>query len=190
MMYMMCQRYTSHVVQTILFFIIIVVQLQPVYSLLHVNKRLNRKISSYRCNAVNDKIILGVNKYSHDTSICLLEKSSGKVLFTLSKERITGKKNDGGSITALLEYALKAIGANENDIHTVVSNNHHFRVIPFEKRIPFYKSIKYVPQDYDTSLNLLPNARHYELSHHLAHAWSAVGTASFKDGLIGTYFNL
>jgi carbamoyltransferase len=65
-----------------------------------------------------------------------------------------------------------------------VSNNHHFRVIPFEKRIDFYRSINYVPDDYGDFFNRLPSARHMELSHHLAHAWSCVGTAPFSDGLI------
>lgn len=83
-----------------------------------------------------------------------------------------------------MAYGLQTIGATVADIDRVVTNNHHFRVIPFEKRIPFYKNLNYVPEDYNNPLNLLPNAKHHELSHHLAHAWSVVGTAPFSNGLV------
>ena len=55
-------------------------------------------------------LILGVNKYSHDTSICIADGDSGDILFTLAKERLTRKKHDGGSVTSLLDYGLKSIG--------------------------------------------------------------------------------
>ena len=62
---------------------------------------------------------------------------------------------------------MDSIGAKVDDIALIVNNNHHFRVNPFESRIPYYKSIKYCPGDYDNELNLLPKVRHLELSHHL-----------------------
>ena len=79
---------------------------------------------------------------------------------------------------------MDLIGAKLSDIEVVVSNNHHYRVHPFEKRLPFLQAVKYVPEDYSNELNLIPDAKHFELSHHLAHAWSAIGTAPFSDGLI------
>ena len=84
-----------------------------------------------------------------------------------------------------MQYGLKAIGASSDDITTVVSNNHIHRVLPFEKRIPFYKSLNYLPnEDYADVGNLVPHAKHLELSHHLAHAWSVAATAPFEQGLI------
>lgn len=129
-------------------------------------------------------LILGVNKYSHDTSICILDSSTGDVLYSQAKERITKRKHDGGGIAELLKHGLDSIGGSINDINMVVSNNHHFRVIPYEKRIPFYNKLNYIPNDYNDVFNLLPNAKHYELSHHLAHAWSAYATSPYNNGLI------
>jgi carbamoyltransferase len=83
-----------------------------------------------------------------------------------------------------MRYALRSIGADIKDIAMVVSNNHHYRVLPFEKRIPFYVSLNYVPADYNDPYNLLPDAPQYELSHHLAHAYSAMLTSPFPAGLI------
>jgi predicted NodU family carbamoyl transferase len=44
--------------------------------------------------------------------------------------------------------------------------------------------MKYSPEEYNHELNLLPNAKHLELSHHLAHAWSVIGTAPFSEGTV------
>ena len=120
-------------------------------------------------------LIVGLNKYSHDASCCILDSTTGKILFSQAKERISRMKHDGGAIGELLQYGLESINADFDDIATVVSNNHHHRVLPFERRIPFYKALKYTPEDYADVRNLLPNAQHLELSHHLAHAWSVVG---------------
>jgi len=83
-----------------------------------------------------------------------------------------------------MRYALETIGANKDDILSVVSNNHHFRVLPFEKRIPFYKSLKYIPSDYMDDFNLLAHVPHMELSHHLAHAYSAICTSPYENGVV------
>lgn len=90
------------------------------------------------------KLVLGINKYSHDASICIADSETGKILFSQAKERITGRKHDGGAVGKLINYGIKSIGASVEDISVVVSNNHHFRVIPFEKQIPFYSSLNYV----------------------------------------------
>ncbi|KAJ1429313.1 Carbamoyltransferase-domain-containing protein [Ochromonadaceae sp. CCMP2298] len=130
------------------------------------------------------ELIVGVNKYSHDASCCIVDAHTGEILFTQAKERITGKKHDGGSVGSIVRYGLQSIGADIQDVHTVVSNNHHFRVHPFEARMLLNVALNYVPASYDDEYNLLPNALHLEISHHLAHAWSAVGTAPFDHGLV------
>jgi hypothetical protein len=117
------------------------------------------------------QLIVGLNKYSHDASCCIVDASSGKVLFTQAKERLTRSKHAGGGVGELVNYGLQAVGATVGDVATVVSNNHHFRVLPFERRLPFAHALGYTPMEYLDPSNLLPNAQHFELSHHLAHAW-------------------
>ena len=127
---------------------------------------------------------MGLNKYSHDAAVCVIDALEERVLFSQAKERISGRKHDGGAVGGLVQYALSYLGADPSDVHTVVSNNHHFRVLPFERRAPWAAALNYVPRDYCDPLNLLPSARHLELSHHLAHAWSVAGSSAFPGGLI------
>jgi len=122
------------------------------------------------------QLIVGLNKYSHDASCCIVDASSGKVLFTQAKERLTRSKHAGGGVGELVNYGLQAVGATVGDVATVVSNNHHFRVLPFERRLPFANALGYTPMEYLDPSNLLPNAQHFELSHHLAHAWCVCDT--------------
>jgi len=133
--------------------------------------------------ALNANLIVGVNKYSHDASCCIIDSDSGKVLFTQAKERISGRKHDGGSVGSIVKHGLKSIHADLNDVVSVVSNNHHHRVNPFEERINFNKALNYISSEYDDEYNLFPGVEKLELSHHLAHAWSAVGTAPFDQGV-------
>ena len=136
-----------------------------------------------RCGGAS-KLIVGLNKYSHDASCCIISADSGKVLFSQAKERYSKLKHDGGAVGQLLQAGLRYVGASLGDIDTVVSNNHHFRVRPFEGRVPFYKSLKYCPEDYGEEHNLVPGATHLELSHHLAHAWSVTSSLPFSKGII------
>ena len=132
---------------------------------------------------MNANLIVGVNKYSHDASCCIIDSDSGNVLFTQAKERISGRKHDGGSVGSIVRHGLHSIGADLKDVASVVSNNHHYRVNPFEERINFNKALNYVPSEYDNEYNLFHGVEKLELSHHLAHAWSVVGTAPFDQGL-------
>lgn len=147
-------------------------------------KAKNVKFTRSNRLSLGAKLIVGLNKYSHDASCCILDGDTGKVLFAQAKERLSRKKHDGGSTGDILRYGLNRIGASLSDIHTVVSNNHHFRVNPFEKRLNFTIPMKYYPKDYLDAYNLIPQARHLELSHHLAHAWSSISTAPFTSGVV------
>ncbi|PXF48296.1 hypothetical protein BWQ96_01985 [Gracilariopsis chorda] len=83
-------------------------------------------------------------------------------------------------------------------VKLVVANNHHFRILPFEQRLPFQVSMNYVPSSYLSPWNLIgspvrylqqsemyaPEATKVELSHHLAHAFSAVFACPFDRGLV------
>ncbi|CAN0429250.1 unnamed protein product, partial [Laminaria digitata] len=129
-------------------------------------------------------LILGVNKYSHDSAVCLLRYDDGTCLFAGEKERLTRSKHDGGDTADLVSHALESVGAKLEDVRLVVSNNHHHRVAPFEQRIPWGVATGVYPDSYESPENLLPGAAHAELSHHLAHAWSAAALAPFESGLI------
>ena len=129
-------------------------------------------------------VSLSTHRYSHDASLCIVDEKTGQILFAQAKERISGLKHDGGATGELLRYGLRSIDASVHDVGLVVSNNHHHRVLPFERRLPFASAMHYVPRDYDDLMNLVPNAQHMELSHHLAHAWSVIGTVPLRDGAL------
>ena len=62
----------------------------------------------------------------------------------------------------------------------VVQNNHHHRIADFEARLPFAVDMHHYPPSYLAEENILPGCRTLELSHHLAHAWCAVGTSPWS----------
>ena len=85
------------------------------YSRLQATSRLNplrgdvywsMKMSADVSNAA---LIVGLNKYSHDASCCIVDASSGAILFSQSKERVTGKKHDGGSVQSIGEFVTVVI---------------------------------------------------------------------------------
>jgi hypothetical protein len=53
-----------------------------------------------------------------------------KILFSQAKERISGRKHDGGGISSLLKYGLDYIDADINDIHTGNPSSYTFTIIP------------------------------------------------------------
>lgn len=69
----------------------------------------SRSVDRTRRMDLHASLILGVNKYSHDTSCCFVDSDTGKVLFTQAKERITGKKHDGGAGKAFLQWWCSVI---------------------------------------------------------------------------------
>lgn len=148
---------------------------------------------------------MGINQYSHDASIALIDAHSGKLLFAQSKERLTRRKHDGGDVSDLFLHAMDALTTEDESpeeiasrVKLVVANNHHFRILPFEQRLPFQVSMNYVPSSYLSPWNLIgspvrylqqsemyaPEATKVELSHHLAHAFSAVFACPFDRGLV------
>lgn len=149
-------------------------------------------------------LIVGVNEYSHDTSLTILDGDSGEILFALAKERLTRRKHDGGDISTLVPHALSALAdqysTNIDDVASriqyVIANNHHFRIRPFEARLPFQVGQGYIPASYMSPWNLIgsdvpflrhriaKNSKKVELSHHLAHAYSSVYAVPFDSGLI------
>lgn len=144
--------------------------------------------------------MLGLNQYSHDASIAIAHASTGEILFALSKERLSRRKHDGGDVAMLVKYAVESVADRFgmhvedvlNSVRLVVANNHHFRIAPFERRLPLLQSLNYVKGNVLSPWNLIGREggmlkgkeRKVEMSHHLAHAYSAISIAPFDEGLV------
>lgn len=138
----------------------------------------------------NTNIILGLNKYSHDTTLCAADATTGKVLYAMAKERSSRKKNDSGNVASLVEDCLDRLELDLDNVVKVVVNNHHHRVLPMESSVQRLEwetgmqinggsEIGYTDEE-----NLLFEADQIEISHHLAHAYSAACQAPFNEGLV------
>lgn len=136
------------------------------------------------------KLVLGVNKYSHDTSICAADASTGQVYFAMSKERLSRKKHDGGNIVSLVELCLDQLELDLDSVEKVVVNNHHHRVLPMESNVDKIEwevgmGINGGSEGgYSDEENLLHFAEQLEISHHLAHAYSAACQSPFESGMV------
>lgn len=137
------------------------------------------------------QIVLGINKYSHDTSICAADARTGKILFALSKERLSRRKFDGGNVASLVETCLENLQLDIDNILKVVMNNHHHRILPLESNyahLLWEEGLRInggVEDGYTDEYNLLDSIEDkIELSHHLAHAYSVASQCSVDSGLI------
>ena len=52
------------------------------------------------------ELVIGLNKYSHDTSICVVDAATGEILFATEKERLSRRKHDAGPVDDLVAHAL------------------------------------------------------------------------------------
>jgi predicted NodU family carbamoyl transferase len=127
--------------------------------------------------APDTRLVIGLNKYSHDASICAADAKTGQVLFALSKERLTRRKHDSGNTAILVDACLKSL-------------NHHHRILPLEanpRHMEWESALRMnggAEAGYDEPENLFPGVPHrQELSHHLAHAYSTAAQAPFASGL-------
>lgn len=108
--------------------------------------------------------ILGTG-LSHDGSVCILK--DGKIAIAIEKERITRKKHDGGNDRLAINYCLDALDITLSDLTVVV------QCANFEKDIrpDRYMGERPFPKDFPVAT----------ISHHLAHAYSAIGTSPFPQ---------
>ncbi len=104
---------------------------------------------------------------SHDGSSCILK--DGEIIVAIEKERLSRIKHDGGNDYLTVEYCLNTAGISVNDLALVV------QVANFEKDTIYPASFK--------GKRLFGNnctVPFITISHHLAHAYSAVGTSPFE----------
>lgn len=110
--------------------------------------------------------ILGTG-LSHDGSTCLMK--DGKIVVAIEKERITKKKHDGFNDNLTVQYCLDAAGIGFKDIDLVVEKctvNLEHDKDDIQKR-----KGRIIPKDIPT----------VKISHHIAHAYSAIGTSPYDE---------
>ncbi len=103
---------------------------------------------------------------SHDGSSCLLK--NGKIVVAIEKERLSRVKHDGGNDLLTVQYCLDHAGITVDDLALVV------QVANFEKETiepSRYKGKRLFGEDCPVPF--------VTVSHHLAHAYSAVGTCPY-----------
>ena len=113
----------------------------------------------------SDIYILGTG-LSHNGSAVLLK--NGRVCVAIEKERLSRIKHDGGNDSLAIQYCLDAEGILLDDISLVV------QCANFEipEKDYFHGKRVFAEKDLPEIVNI---------SHHLAHAYSAVGTSSFEE---------
>jgi carbamoyltransferase len=103
---------------------------------------------------------------SHNGSAVLLK--DGRVCVGIEKERISRQKHDGGNDSDAIAYCLRAEDITLDDVDLVVQCENF--VLP--------------PRDFFRGKRLFAGReepRLVNISHHLAHAWSAAGTTAFDS---------
>lgn len=104
---------------------------------------------------------------SHDGSACLL--ADGEIRVAIEKERLTRVKHDGFGDSQAIQYCLDAAGITFDDVELVVQNANFCN---FDRgNRSFFGQPRIIPDTVPV----------VTISHHLAHAYSVVGTSPFDD---------
>jgi predicted NodU family carbamoyl transferase len=105
---------------------------------------------------------------SHDGSACLIK--DGHVCVAIEKERITRIKHHGGNDSLAIQYCLDAEGIALDDLTLVVQNANFGN---FERGNSFFGGPRPFSDGSDLPI--------VTISHHLAHAYSALGICPFEE---------
>jgi carbamoyltransferase len=105
---------------------------------------------------------------SHDGSSCLLK--DGEVVVAVEKERLSRIKHDGGNDLQTVKYCLDAAGITIDEVAVIVQCA-NFEKNEIEKHR--YKGTRFFSKDIAVPF--------VTISHHLAHAYSAIGTCPFGN---------
>jgi len=106
---------------------------------------------------------------SHDGSACLIK--DGAVCVAIEKERLTRKKHDGFNDVDAVAYCLDAEGIRIDDVALVVQNANFSA---FQRGNGWFRG----PRPFTDG------ARVVTISHHLAHAYSAIATCPFEEAAV------
>lgn len=104
----------------------------------------------------------------HDGSSCLLK--DGQIVVAIEKERLTRKKHDGYNDLLTVQYCLDYAGITVDDLSLVVQNS-ILNLMPLTKS--WYRGRRAFKAGCAVPF--------VNISHHLAHAYSAVGTSPFDQ---------
>lgn len=131
--------------------------------------------------------ILGINAYDHDVSACLLR--DGEIVVAINKERLTRYKHDTGFYSEVVGYCLDAAGITLDDVKVIVRNCYVLPVRSIEQRLAYCEWRPYLNGRERAIAAKHPlyqsqSSRVADISHHLAHAYSAFSVSPFEDGVI------
>ncbi len=112
-----------------------------------------------------DVYVLGTG-LSHDGSACLLK--NGEVLVAIEKERLSRIKHDGGNDSLAIEYCLDTAGIEFSDLRLVVQQDN-------------FGMFAHGSEWFDGYRLLDGSVPEISISHHLAHAYSALATCPFQE---------
>lgn len=105
---------------------------------------------------------------SHDGSACLLK--DGRIRVAIEKERLTRIKHDGGNDSIAIQYCLDAEGITLDDLTLIVQNANFGS---FERGSSYFGGPRLFSDRSGPPI--------VTISHHLAHAYSALGMCPFAD---------
>ena len=133
------------------------------------------------------RYVLGINAYDHDVSACLLR--DGEIVVAISKERLTRIKHDAGFYRDPVAYCLLAAGITLDDVELIVRNSYLLPVADLERKFLSYTGSQLMtPTDREQALRsalyLAGPPKVLDISHHLAHAWSAFACSPFRSGAV------
>lgn len=120
-----------------------------------------------RSKSTRPTYVLGTG-LSHDGSACLLR--DGQVVVAIEKERLTRVKHDGGNDTAAIRYCLETEGIAIEDLALIVQNGIFG---DFSRGNSFFNGPRLLRDDLPVPV--------VTISHHLAHAYSAIGMCPFSE---------
>ena len=129
--------------------------------------------------------VLGINAYDHDVSAALLR--DGEVVVAINKERLSRVKHDTGFYADPIAYCLLAEGISLDDVALVVRNSYLLPVGALEHLFLSYAGTRlFGPRDRAQAQRSVlfrsTSSRIVDISHHLAHAYSAFACSPFERG--------
>lgn len=106
---------------------------------------------------------------SHDGSACLIK--DGEICVAIEKERLSRMKHDGFNDTLAINYCLQAEGITVHDLDLVVQSA--LMNGNFDNGNAYFKGDRVFTDDVKVPV--------VTISHHLAHAYSAIGRCPFRQ---------
>ncbi len=132
--------------------------------------------------------VLGVNAFDHDVAACLL--ADGKPIAAVAKERLSRIRHDTGFYGDAVDYCLTAAGIGLDDVALVVRCSYLLPVTELERRLRSELRPAFFPTQERGEAFASPLwagrgvRRVVDVSHHLAHAYSAFACSPFEQGAV------